>query len=83
MDEEDESGWDGRHNAPLCVTLDKKIQIPGPNHTPAATAIFRAEDWSKGKNRTTFIGLNIGPDNSTVEIKNDNILSVAIIGNLP
>lgn len=79
-EKERDGGWDGRHIHPLCVTLERKVSIPGPNHTPSEAQVFRAREHSEGDNKTWFFGLNIGPDNTAVCIKNDNIRSIAVIG---
>ena len=65
---------------PLCVTLERKISIPGERHEPPEGRVFRARERSVDDDTTWFFGLNIGPENTSVEVSNDNIRSVAHLG---
>lgn len=66
----------------ICVTLERPVSIPGSNHRPPQTTVFRARERSLKDDTTLFLGLNIGPDNAVVEVSNDNIRSVAILGGI-
>lgn len=65
---------------PLCVVLDRRVALPGDDHEPNQFRIFRAEDRSVDDTVTEFFGLNIGPPNTVLEVSNDNIRSVAVLG---
>ena len=81
-DEHEKNGWDGRHDTPLCVTLERRISIPGPQHEPPEAEVFRAREHSQGDEYTWFYGLNIGPENTAVKVRNENIRGIAVIGNI-
>lgn len=64
----------------LCVTLERDISIPGPNHYPAETDVFRAAEISIKDDMMTFTELNIGPKHTSVTIAKDNVRAIAFLG---
>lgn len=72
--------WDDIDETPLCVTLEEKITVPGPYQETGTTDVFRARERSIGDEFTTFLGLNIGPENTYVQVRNENIRAVAHLG---
>jgi hypothetical protein len=67
---------------PICVTLERKVTIPGPKHYPAQATVFRAREHTERDEFMTFFGLNIGPEHASLTIARDNIRSIAHLESL-
>lgn len=65
---------------PLCVTLERDVAIPGNDHEPNATSVFRARERSIQDDTMRFFGLLVGPENTVVEVSKDNVRGVVNLG---
>lgn len=74
------SDHDGRLVTEIIVSLERPVTIPGGNHHPPQTKVFRCSDESVKDGSRKFFGLSIGPSNAVLEVSEDNIRAICYLG---
>jgi len=72
-------------DTPIVVTLERPVSVPGGNHYPSDSRHFRCREHAEPNGSDgmyTFYGLNIGPENTVLDVSADNVRGIAYVGDV-